>query len=355
MKGFKDSNNKFHPITQSKGVRKSRDQKTKVQGIRIKLPNKIVRGRLKEESFGQTLNDIKNLYEEEKEDGNIPKNMSFKHFKRKYIQMMREQAKDELKDMTDKEILENFGVRKKRKLVLMRNPQSQNDKNHILSSVLGSNSQFKKEAGETEAELWFTAQVQLKRRGWEGKVNRKEFDKWLALERQKRYKRVAGEEFAQFFRDQKSEEITNEVKNKWENVIVKESMHKLSKGFTLQVLDQLTNNFQLEMENVDYDFIKKEKGFIGVEKELQEIKKRDLESALFFLEQKFGYGEADRRPENRGQEIAQALLEPFERMKDEELAKIKNRESDFVKSKKIIKDVTDDLFADAKESLREGL
>jgi len=126
MKGFKDSNNKFHPISQSKRVRSRRDTK------------------------------------------------------------------------------KNQGVRLKRKLVLMRNPTTQNDKNHILSSVLGSNAQFKKEAGETEAELWFTAQVQLKRRGWKGKVNRKEFDKWLALERQKRYKRVTGEEFAQFFRDQKS-------------------------------------------------------------------------------------------------------------------------------------------------------
>jgi len=112
MKGFKDSNNKFHPISQSKRVRSRRDTK------------------------------------------------------------------------------KNQGVRLKRKLVLMRNPTTQNDKNHILSSVLGSNAQFKKEAGETEAELWFTAKVQLKRRGWQGKVNRKEFDKWLALERQKRYKHV---------------------------------------------------------------------------------------------------------------------------------------------------------------------
>lgn len=35
MKGFKDSNNKFHPITQSKGVRKSRDQSAKTQGVKI--------------------------------------------------------------------------------------------------------------------------------------------------------------------------------------------------------------------------------------------------------------------------------------------------------------------------------
>ena len=36
VRGFKDSNNKFHPITQSKGVRKSRDQSTKTEGIRMK-------------------------------------------------------------------------------------------------------------------------------------------------------------------------------------------------------------------------------------------------------------------------------------------------------------------------------
>jgi len=37
MKGFKDSSNKFHPITDyKKGTRKSRDQKAKTQGVRLK-------------------------------------------------------------------------------------------------------------------------------------------------------------------------------------------------------------------------------------------------------------------------------------------------------------------------------
>jgi len=36
LKGFKDSNNKFHPITSSKGVRKSRDQNSKQQGVKIR-------------------------------------------------------------------------------------------------------------------------------------------------------------------------------------------------------------------------------------------------------------------------------------------------------------------------------
>lgn len=36
VKGFKDGNNKFHPITQARGVRKSRDQSIKSQGVLIR-------------------------------------------------------------------------------------------------------------------------------------------------------------------------------------------------------------------------------------------------------------------------------------------------------------------------------
>lgn len=36
MKGFKDSSGKFHPMNDSKGVRKSRDQSTKLEGVRMK-------------------------------------------------------------------------------------------------------------------------------------------------------------------------------------------------------------------------------------------------------------------------------------------------------------------------------
>ena len=36
MKGFKDSSGKFHPITDSKGVRKSRDQTVKLTGVKTR-------------------------------------------------------------------------------------------------------------------------------------------------------------------------------------------------------------------------------------------------------------------------------------------------------------------------------
>ena len=36
MKGFKDSNNKFHPISQTKGVRSRRDTPTRTEGVLLK-------------------------------------------------------------------------------------------------------------------------------------------------------------------------------------------------------------------------------------------------------------------------------------------------------------------------------
>ena len=42
MKGFKDSNNKFHPMTEyKKGTRKSRDQSAKTQGVRLKRKGQL--------------------------------------------------------------------------------------------------------------------------------------------------------------------------------------------------------------------------------------------------------------------------------------------------------------------------
>jgi len=35
LRGYKDKNKKFHPISETKGVRKSRDQKAKQKGVKI--------------------------------------------------------------------------------------------------------------------------------------------------------------------------------------------------------------------------------------------------------------------------------------------------------------------------------
>ncbi len=80
MKGFKDSSNKFHPITQTKGVRKSRDQKAKTQGIRLqrifqddpdaipKLEKKLERLE-KEKAYWKGLKPLPRTYQANEPDG----------------------------------------------------------------------------------------------------------------------------------------------------------------------------------------------------------------------------------------------------------------------------------------------
>jgi len=42
MKGFKDSSGKFHPITEYKGVRKSRDSKEKTEGVKVERKARVI-------------------------------------------------------------------------------------------------------------------------------------------------------------------------------------------------------------------------------------------------------------------------------------------------------------------------
>lgn len=85
-----------------------------------------------------------------------------------------------------RETKKNQGIVLKKRMIL-HTPKTQEDKNKIISSVIGSKYQFQNShAGETEAELWFTAKDQLKRRGYKDTVDRKEFQKWLDLEHRKK-------------------------------------------------------------------------------------------------------------------------------------------------------------------------
>lgn len=77
MKGFKDKNKKFHPINQKKGMRKSRDQKAKTQGVRLRRPN------LKEEDIivipnqGQIMDAFGKLKQKSKWEKNIDESNSY--------------------------------------------------------------------------------------------------------------------------------------------------------------------------------------------------------------------------------------------------------------------------------------
>ena len=127
----------------------------------------------------------------------------------------------------------NQGIVLKKRVMIIHTPKTQEDKNKVLSSVLGSKYQFTNSyAGETEAELWFTAKDQLKRRGREGSVDRKEFQKWLDLgNRKKRDNRVDpdyGLFIANGYDDLKHDPNNPEVKKAYE-IFIKETLQQARK------------------------------------------------------------------------------------------------------------------------------
>ncbi len=67
LKGFKDSSGKFHPITDYKGVRKSRDQSAKLQGVKIDRKKRYKKD-IEDIISTETESRIENLSEDEYDD-----------------------------------------------------------------------------------------------------------------------------------------------------------------------------------------------------------------------------------------------------------------------------------------------
>ena len=62
VKGFMDDNKVFHPLTQSRGVRKSRDQTAKTQGLNVTRYKKIIpRVTIQKHGKGNNFNYTVNL------------------------------------------------------------------------------------------------------------------------------------------------------------------------------------------------------------------------------------------------------------------------------------------------------
>lgn len=163
------------------------------------------------------------------------------------------------------------------------------------------------------------------------------------------------EKFGSEFREKIGDELTEEIGMKWKDVIIKGTMHKLSKGFTITGLEDLIKNFRSFFEDTNWELIAKENGRIGIDQELRSIKKSSLLFTEERLKERFGFGEAEPRPTDKAEEIVQKLSEPFEQMRDEEFGDIKEREADFLMAKKIIADVTDEIQDEAQKKLFGGL
>ena len=68
MKGFKDKEGKFRPTENKKGVRKSRDQSTKTEGVRLKRDRTILSEY--KNATHLSMEDNKKVHEKIKESGN---------------------------------------------------------------------------------------------------------------------------------------------------------------------------------------------------------------------------------------------------------------------------------------------
>ena len=111
--GFKDKDGKFHPITPYNGVRKSRDQKLKTQGVRLKrttpkqikvTPTEQLRENVRESVPENMVEDeVKRIQDEEQIEQMIPERF------RKYIDLddaleVQEMSRSKLKKVTEEKI-----------------------------------------------------------------------------------------------------------------------------------------------------------------------------------------------------------------------------------------------------------
>jgi len=90
---------------------------------------------------------------------------------------------------------------------------------------------------------------------------------------------------------------------------------------------------------------------------LETVKSRVLNSAHYEHDKDFGMGDSgeERRPQNKGEELGRKLFEPFQKMRDEEIAQNPHRIQDHLEGRKLINQFGDSLFNKMQESIQKNL
>ncbi len=103
------------------------------------------------------------------------------------------------------------------------------------------------------------------------------------------------------------------------------------------------SSLMLQNNYPDLEDIMKKNDNDGLFSLLEGHNKEALESANYNIEDEFGFGDEPGKPTSEGEALGRALYEPFQKMKDEDYAKIPNRRGDMLKTKQIISDYTNDV------------
>lgn len=145
--------------------------------------------------------------------------------------------------------------------------------------------------------------------------------------------------------------IPNEIPEFWHLQVKR---YVTSAGLSLEysqkelgdVLEWLINAWSLDLEDINWVYIRERGGNVAVIKELQNLANSILESGLYNIEKRFGYTvNYDQRPKTKGEALGQQLFELFRRDEDAFFARMGEdlRASEFAKSKAVVRRMNDDI------------
>lgn len=152
--------------------------------------------------------------------------------------------------------------------------------------------------------------------------------------------------------DNVSDDVEKHVHNIGLKMLNKSGIsHPQSKKMIGDTMDTMTNEVLLRIQNNYGDEFE---DILGDEENHFTNEASDVaEFGKYHHDKDFGYSEDVRRPQNKGEELGEALFEPFRRMKDEELSNISTRRTDYIKGKKLLDDFSKEMYGAALKSLRK--
>ena len=149
--------------------------------------------------------------------------------------------------------------------------------------------------------------------------------------------------------DQVSDDVERHASEIGLKLLDSAELHPSSHGKIADVMDFMTRDTLLRIQN---NYGNEFEDIQGNEHNVFADEVKDIaESGKYHHRKSFGM-EEPRRPQNKAEELGEALYEPFRQMQDEELAQIPTRGEDFIKGNRIIDKFSKELYGSALKSIK---
>lgn len=148
------------------------------------------------------------------------------------------------------------------------------------------------------------------------------------------------------------DKIEDEVEETGLELVKSSGMTKYGQAKVAETVEYIKDQYGLWLNNTNFTEHIGEDEDDGYRQELITIKEQVLESAMWFHDKDFGYSDDVReKPKDEAERIGQQIFEVFDKMKDDELENLEDREGDYAKGKQIIKDVVEEGFESSMRNL----